>query len=159
MRFNAAKRNIMRVPRTRDPKLFNHSLTGQVLEELMDAKHLGISLCNDWEWSNILQPWQTRLTPSFRFCVATCRATQRSLRKLLTFLWFALLLNMARLHGTHTNSTIVMRLGGCSDELQGSSKVGIQYTLVFLICLMSWGGCVFLKGDRRLLNYYVLQHY
>ena len=31
MRFNAAKCNIMRVSRTRDPKLFNYSLTGQVL--------------------------------------------------------------------------------------------------------------------------------
>ena len=28
MRFNAAKCNIMRVSRTRDPKLFNYSLTG-----------------------------------------------------------------------------------------------------------------------------------
>ena len=32
-------------------------------------------------------------------------------------------------------------------ELQGSSKVGIQDTLLFLICLMSWGGHPFLKGD------------
>ena len=37
MRFNAAKCNIVRVSRTRDPKLFNYSLTGQVLEEVMDA--------------------------------------------------------------------------------------------------------------------------
>ena len=35
-------------------------------------------------------------------------------------------------------------------EQQGSLKVGIQDTLVFLICLMSWGGRLFLKGDRRL---------
>ena len=34
--------------------------------------------------------------------------------------------------------------------LQGSSKVGIRDTLVFLICLMCWGGRLFLKGDRRL---------
>ena len=43
MRFNAAKCNIMRVSRTRDPKLFNYSLTGQVLEEVMDAKYLGVT--------------------------------------------------------------------------------------------------------------------
>ena len=30
------------------------------------------------------------------------------------------------------------------------SKVGIQDTLVFLICLMCWDGRVFLKEDRRL---------
>ena len=49
MRFNAAKCNIMRV--TRNPKLFNYSLTGQVLEEVMDAKYLGggVTLSNDLE--------------------------------------------------------------------------------------------------------------
>ena len=51
MRFNAAKCNIMRVSRTRDPKLFNYSLTGQVLEEVMDAKYLGVTLSNDLECS------------------------------------------------------------------------------------------------------------
>ena len=51
MRFNAAKCIIMRVSRTRDPKLFNYSLTGQVLEEVMDAKYLGVTLSNDLEWS------------------------------------------------------------------------------------------------------------
>ena len=43
MRFNAAKCHIMRVSRTRDPKLFNYSLTGQVLEEVMDAKYLEVT--------------------------------------------------------------------------------------------------------------------
>ena len=41
MRFNSARCNIMRVSRTCDPKLLNYSLTGQVLEEVMDAKYLG----------------------------------------------------------------------------------------------------------------------
>ena len=51
MRFNAAKCNIMRVSWPRDPKLVNYSLTGQVLEEVMDAKYLGVTLGNDLEWS------------------------------------------------------------------------------------------------------------
>ena len=51
MRLNAAKCNIMRVSRTRDPKLFNYSLTGQVLEEVMDAKYLMVTLSTDLEWS------------------------------------------------------------------------------------------------------------
>ena len=42
MRFNAAKCN---------PKLFNYSLTGQVLEEVMDAKYSGVTLSNDLECS------------------------------------------------------------------------------------------------------------
>ena len=57
---------------------------------------------------------------------------------------------MAPLFGTHTKNTTVTKLRGCSVELQGSSKVGIRDTLVFLICLMCWGGRLFLKGDRRL---------
>ena len=51
MRFNAAMCNIMRVSRIRDAILFNYSLTGQVLEEVMDAKYLGVTLSNDLEWS------------------------------------------------------------------------------------------------------------
>ena len=51
MRFNAAKCNIMRVSRTHNPKLFNYSLTGQVLEEVMDAKYWGATLSNDLKWS------------------------------------------------------------------------------------------------------------
>ena len=35
-------------------------------------------------------------------------------------------------------------------QLEGLSKVGIQDTLVLLICLMCWDGRLFLKGDRRL---------
>ena len=54
---------------------------------------------------------------------------------------------MAPLFGTHTKNTTVTKLRGCNVELQGSSKVGIRDTLVFLICLMCWG---VLKGDRRL---------
>ena len=51
MRVNAAKCNIMRVAWIRDPKLFNYSLTGQVLEEVMDAKYLGLTPSNDLELS------------------------------------------------------------------------------------------------------------
>ena len=57
---------------------------------------------------------------------------------------------MAPLFGTRTKSTTVIRLRGCCVELQGSSKVGIQDTLVFLICRMCWGGRLLLKGDGRL---------
>ena len=51
IRFSDAKWNIMRVSHTQDPKLFNYSLTGQVLEEVMDDKYLGVTLSNDLEWS------------------------------------------------------------------------------------------------------------
>ena len=56
MRFNAAKCNIMQVSRTPDPRLFNYSLTGKVLEEVMDAKYLGYLSVTTWSGQNILQP-------------------------------------------------------------------------------------------------------
>ena len=34
-----------------DTKFFNYSLKRQVLEEVMDAKYLGVTLSNDLEWS------------------------------------------------------------------------------------------------------------
>ena len=71
MRFNAAKCNIMRVSRTRDPKLFNYSLTGQVLEEFMDAKYLGLTLSNYLEWSKHIAIMTNKATPNFRFCITT----------------------------------------------------------------------------------------
>ena len=75
---------------------------------------------------------------------------EKLLSKGLTFLWFAPLVSKAPLFGTHTKNTTVKKLRGCSVELQGSSKVGIRDTLVFLICMMCWGGRLFLKGDGRL---------
>ena len=121
MRFNAAKCNIMRVSRTRNPKLFNYSLTGQVLEEVMDAKYLGVTLSNDLEWSKHIASMTNKANSKLSFLRRNLKGCPEKLK-----------------------------LRGCSVELQGSSKVDIQDTLVFLICLMCWGGRLFLKGDMRL---------
>ena len=67
MRFTAANCNIMRVSRTRDPKLFNHSLTGQVPEEVMDAKYLGVTLGNDLEWSKYIATMTYKTNPKLSF--------------------------------------------------------------------------------------------
>ena len=48
--------------------------------------------------------------------------------------------------GTHTKNTTVTKLRGCSVKRQGSSKVGIQDTLLFLLC---WGGRLFLKRRQE----------
>ena len=67
MHFNAAKCNIMRVSRTRDHKLFNYSLTGQVLEEVMDAKYLGVTLSNDLEWSKHIATMTNKASSKLSF--------------------------------------------------------------------------------------------
>ena len=48
------------------------------------------------------------------------------------------------------------KMRGCSVELLGSSKVGIRDTLVFLICLMCWGGRLFSKETRLILFYNII---
>ena len=67
MHFNAAKCNIMRVSRTRDPKLFNYSLTGQVRVEVMDAKYLRVTLSNDLEWSKHSAIMTNKANPKLSF--------------------------------------------------------------------------------------------
>ena len=64
---HAAKCNIMRVSRTRDPKLFSYSLTGQVLEEVMDAKYLGVTLNNDLEWSKHIATMTNKANSTLSF--------------------------------------------------------------------------------------------
>ena len=81
MRFNATKCNIMRVSRTRDPKPFKYSLIGQILEEVMDAKYLGVTLSNNLEWSKHI----TNKADSKLSCLCH-NLKAASLSKLLTFL-------------------------------------------------------------------------
>ena len=68
MRFNAAKCYIMRVSWTHDPKLFNYSMTGQVREEVMDARYLGVTLSNDLECSKHIAPMTNKVN-SFAFTI------------------------------------------------------------------------------------------
>ena len=88
MRFNTAKCNIMRVSWTRDPKLFNYSMTGQVLEEVMDAKYLGVTLSNDLEWSKHIATMTNNANskPSF-----LCRNLKGCLDKLKQTAYFSLI--------------------------------------------------------------------
>ena len=60
---------------------------------------------------------------------------------------------MALLFGTHTKSTTVIRLRGCSVELQGLSKVIIQDTLVFSDVL-GWPPLSQKRQEARLIVFY-----
>ena len=51
MRFNAAKCKIMRVSRKQTPIHYQYELSGQVLEEVKDAKYLGVTVSDDLEWT------------------------------------------------------------------------------------------------------------
>ena len=119
----------------------------------MDAKYFGVTLSNDLEWSKHISTKTNKANSMLSFLRRNLKDCPEKLKQTAYFSLirsFALLWSMAPLFGTHTKNTTVTKLRGCSVELQGSSKVGIQDTLVFLIYLMSWGGRLFLKGDRRL---------
>ena len=61
MRFNAAKCNIMRMSRKQTPISTQYELSGQVLEEVKDAKYLGVTVSDDLEWTKHINAITTRL--------------------------------------------------------------------------------------------------
>ena len=83
--FNTAKCNIMRVSRTRDPKLFNYSLTGQVLKEVMDAKYLGVTLSNDLEWSKHIATMTNKANSKLSFLRRNLKGCPEKLKQTAYF--------------------------------------------------------------------------
>ena len=51
MKFNAKKCNIMRVSRSRKPLQHFYSLGNKILQEVSDAKYLGIQIDNKLDWN------------------------------------------------------------------------------------------------------------
>ena len=51
MKFNAKKCNIMRVSRSRKPLQHFYSLGSEILQEVSDAKYLGIQIDNKLDWN------------------------------------------------------------------------------------------------------------
>ncbi len=51
MSFNAQKCNIMRISRSRSPLTKLYTLSGFILEEVSNAKYLGINIAQDLDWS------------------------------------------------------------------------------------------------------------
>ena len=59
--------NIMRVSRNQTPIPYQYELSGQVLEEVKDAKYLGVTVGDDLEWTNTLMSLHLKPTPSYLF--------------------------------------------------------------------------------------------
>ena len=85
MRFNAAKCNIMQVSRIRDLKLFNYSLTGPVLEEVMDDKYLGVTLSNNLEWSKHIATMTNKANSTLLLLRRNLKGCQEKLKQTAYF--------------------------------------------------------------------------
>ena len=116
----------------------------------MDAKYLGVTLSNDLEWSKHIATMTNNANSKLSFLRHNLKGCPEKLKQTAYFSLIHSFMEYGATVWTHTKNTTVTKLRGCSVELQGSSRVGIRDTLVFLICLMSWGGRLFLKGDMRL---------
>ena len=136
----------MRVSRTRDTKLFNYSLTGQVLEEVMDAKYLGVTLSNDLEWSKHIATMTNKANSKLSYLRCNLKGCPEKLKQTA---YFSLIRSFME-YGTTVWDPYQKYNSDKVERVQRQTKVGIQDTVVFLICLMCWGGRLFLKGDRRL---------
>ena len=113
----------------------------------MDAKYLGVTLSNDLEWSKHIAIMTNKANSKLSFLRRNLKGCPEKLKQT----YFSLVCSFMEYGATvwdpyqKYNSDKIERV-----QLQGSSKVGIRDTLVLLICLMCWGGRLFLKGDRRL---------
>ena len=127
--------------RTCHLKLFNYSLTGST-----GGSHghqvLRGTLSNDLEWSKHIATMTNKANSKLLFLRRNLKGYPEKLKQTAFFS----LIHSFMEYGV----TVWDPYQKYNVELQGSSKVGIQDTLVFLICLMCWGGHLFLKGDRRL---------
>ena len=116
----------------------------------MDAKYLEVTLSNDLQWSKHIATMTNGANSKLSFLRRNLKGCPEKLKQTA---YYSLIRYFMEYGATvwdpyqKYNSDKIER---CSVELQDSSKVGIRDTLVFLICLMCWGGRLFLKGDRRL---------
>ena len=117
----------------------------------MNARYLGVTLSNDLEWSKHIATMTNKANSKLSFLRRNLKGCPEKLKQTAYFSLICSFMEFgAKCFGPIPKCTTVIRLRGCIVEPNGSSKVGIQDTLVFLICLMSWDGRLFLKGDRRL---------
>ena len=85
MRFNAAKCNIMRMSRKQTPISTQYELSGQVLEEVKDAKYLGVTVSNDLEWTKHINAITTKPNSKLSFLRRNLKGCPEKLRETAYF--------------------------------------------------------------------------
>ena len=82
MRFNAAKCNIMRMSRKQTPISTQYELSGQVLEEVKDAKYLGVTVS---EWTKHINANTTKANSKLSFLRSNLKGCTEKLRETAYF--------------------------------------------------------------------------
>ena len=85
MRFNAAKCNIMRMSRKQTPISTQYELSGQVLEEVKDAKYLGVTVSDDLEWTKHINAITTKANSKLSFLRRNLKGCPEKLRETAYF--------------------------------------------------------------------------
>ena len=78
MKFNTKRCNIMRVSRSRKPLQHFCSLGNKILQEVSDAKYLGIQIDNKLDWNKHNSTVAARGQSKLAFLNRNLKAVQRS---------------------------------------------------------------------------------
>ena len=85
MRFHAAKCNIMRVSRKQTPIPYQYELSGQVLEEVKNAKYLGVTVSDDLEWTKHIDVITSKANSKLSFLRRNLKGSPKKLRETAYF--------------------------------------------------------------------------
>ena len=80
MKFNAKKCNIMRVSRSRKPLQHFYSLGSEILQEVSDAKYLGIQIDNKLDWNKHISTVAARGQSKLAFLNRNLKGCPKKLR-------------------------------------------------------------------------------
>ena len=80
MKFNAKKCNIMRVSRSRKPLQHFYSLGNEILQEVSDAKYLGIQIDNKLDWNKHISTFAARGQSKLAFLNRNLKGCPKKLR-------------------------------------------------------------------------------
>ena len=91
MKFNVAKCHSMRVTKHPLPKqiIHNYSLYNQVLENVLSAKYLGITITDDLDWSQHISNVTSKAMRTLGFLRRNLTLAPKETKVLHTKLWSA----------------------------------------------------------------------